>query len=103
MIRNPAKSDALLLAKGIGGSAGACIPFQTAGNPESQDPILTDRKTDPAVALKAACPPSDRDTAQRVDPHSENHAHSMFSKLGVNSRTEAIAAYRDAALNVSSS
>lgn len=95
MIRNPAKSDALCSQKVSAVLLRRVYSLFRQPNPESQDPILTDREKQILQLLEGGLSNQQIATRLNVSIHTvKNHAHSMFSKLGVNSRTEAIAAYR---------
>lgn len=68
---------------------------QRKPNPESKDPALTERETQIMRLLEEGL--SNQQIASRlnVTVHTvKNHARSLFSKLGVSSRAEAVAAYR---------
>lgn len=64
-------------------------------NPDSKEPALTERETQIMRLLEEGL--SNQQIASRlnVTVHTvKNHARSLFSKLGVSSRAEAVAAYR---------
>lgn len=71
------------------------IVGQRQPNPEGKEPVLTERENQIMRLLEEGL--SNQQIASRlsVTIHTvKNHAHSLFSKLGVSSRAEAVAAYR---------
>lgn len=95
MIRNPAGDDAVCSQKASAILLRRVYSLVGQANPESSDPGLTDRETEILGLLEMGL--SNQQIASRltVSIHTvKNHAHSMFGKLGVGSRTEAVAAYQ---------
>lgn len=71
--------------------------YTMAGNPnaESTRPDLTDREDQILRLLEEGLSNQQIASRMHVSVHTvRNHAHSLFGKLGVNSRGEAVAAYR---------
>ncbi len=95
MIRNPAEDEATCSQNVSAILLRRVYSLVGQQHPESPDPGLTDRETQILQLLEEGL--SNQQIASRlnVSIHTvKNHAHSMFGKLGVNSRTEAVAAYR---------
>jgi len=95
MIRNPTHDEALCSQKVSAILIRRVYSLVGQQNPESPDPMLTERENQIIRLLEAGL--SNQQIASRlnVSIHTvKNHAHSMFGKLGVGSRTEAVAAYR---------
>ena len=95
VIRNPAHDEAVCSQKVSAILMRRVYSLVGRQNPESPDPGLTERETQILQLLAEGL--SNQQIASRlnVSIHTvKNHAHSVFSKLGVNSRTEAVAAYR---------
>jgi DNA-binding NarL/FixJ family response regulator len=64
-------------------------------NPESKNPELTDRETQILQMLEEGLTNQQIASRLSVSIHTvKNHAHSLFTKLGVNSRAEAVTTYR---------
>ena len=64
-------------------------------DPHSKDPTLTDRETQIMRLLEEGLSNQQIATRLGVTVHTvKNHARSLFSKLGVNSRAEAVVRYR---------
>lgn len=97
LIVNPGREEALcsekvsaILLRRVYSMVGQRNP-----NPESKEPALTDRETQIMRLLEEGL--SNQQIASRlhVTVHTvKNHARSLFSKLGVSSRAEAVATYR---------
>lgn len=95
MIRNPAQDGALCSQAVSAILLRRVYSLLRQQNPEFKDPALTDRESQTLQLMKEGL--SNQQIASRlnVSIHTvKNHARSMFAKLGVNSRTEAIAADR---------
>lgn len=95
MIRNPAQDEALCSQAVSAILLRRVYSLLRQQNPDSKDPVLTDRENQILRLMEEGL--SNQQIASRlnVSIHTvKNHAHSMFGKLGVNSRAEAIAAFR---------
>lgn len=95
LIRNPAQDEAVC-SKAVSAVLLRRV-YSLVGqrNPELPDPVLTERENQILHLLEEGLSNQQIATRLSVSIHTvKNHARSMFSKLGVNSRTEAIAAYR---------
>jgi len=95
MIRNPARDEALCSQAVSAILLRRVYSLLGQRNPESRDPILTDRENQILQLMEEGLSNQQIASQLKVSIHTvKNHAHSMFGKLGVSSRTEAIAAYR---------
>ena len=95
LIRHPAQDEALCSPEVSAILLRRVYYLAQQHNPEFQDPILTDRENEILQLMEQGL--SNQQIASRLNlsVHTvKNHARSMFSKLGVNSRAEAVVAIR---------